>query len=114
MLKIKSYRNKLILVIMPLIVLGLMVVGIAAYFCINNLIEDELSKSMLATTEQVAGNINTWLETRLLEPESIATAPGLKTINTDFAMANAYNLNRAKYVLTQYPDVFLEVSIAAN
>lgn len=96
MLKKVSYRTKLMLVIMPVMIIGLLIVGTTAYFGINSLIEDELSKSMLATTGQAADNINTWLELHLMENETVASSPAAKAVNTDVAPIDAISLNRFK------------------
>ena len=108
-----SYRAKLLLFIMPVVILGLLSVGIFAYVGINNLIEDELSKSMLATTGETANSINTWLQDHMLEPEAIASTPMAKTINTNFASADTMNMSRYKFLREKYPDVFQDV-YAAN
>ncbi|WP_371372654.1 methyl-accepting chemotaxis protein [Sporomusa aerivorans] len=113
MMNVVSYRTKLILFIMPVVVAGLVAISAAAYIEINNLIEDELSKSMLTTTEQTAGTINTWLEAHILEPETIAATPAAKAINTDFGVTDAQNISRYKFLHEKYPDVFQDI-YAAN
>lgn len=113
MLRNMSYRAKLLLFIMPAVIIGLVAVGISAYIGINSLIEDELSKSMLASTGETAGNINTWLQTHMLEPETIASTPAAKTINTDFKIADNQNIGRFKYLHEKHGEVFQDI-YAAN
>ncbi|MBP2626187.1 MAG: mcpA 6 [Firmicutes bacterium] len=113
MLKNMSYRGKLLLFIMPAVIIGLIAVGVSAYIGINSLIEDELSKSMLASTGETAGNINTWLTTHLLEPETIASTPAAKAINADFNIIDGQNIGRYKYLHDKHADVFQDI-YAAN
>lgn len=113
MLRNMSYRAKLLLFIMPAVIIGLVAVGISAYIGINSLIEDELSKSMLVSTGETAGNINTWLQTHMLEPETIASTPAAKVINVDFNITDAQNIGRYKYLHEKHADVFQDI-YAAN
>jgi len=113
MLKNMSYRAKLLLFIMPAVIIGLAAVGISAYIGINSLIEDELSKSMLVSTGETAGNINTWLETHMLEPETIASTPAAKAINADFKITDNQNIGRYKYLHEKHADIFQDI-YAAN
>lgn len=113
MLKNMSYRGKLLLFIMPAVIIGLIAVGISAYSGINSLIEEELSKSMLASTGETAGNINTWLQTHMLEPETIAATPAAKVINADFKITDGQNISRYKYLHEKHGEVFQDI-YAAN
>ncbi|MDF2876032.1 MAG: mcpB 7 [Sporomusa sp.] len=108
-----SYRTKLMCCIMPAVILALLAVGAFAYLGINSLIEDELSKSMLATTGETATIIDTWLKSHMLEPEAIASTPVAKAINIDFAGTDALNISRHKFLREKYPDVFQDI-YAAN
>jgi len=108
-----SYRNKLLLWIMPSLILGLLTLSTGAYWYLNNLIEEELTKSMLATTSMTAENINTWFKTLMLEPETIASTPAAKAINTDFSFIDKQNIHRHKFLHDKYPDIFQDI-YAAN
>ena len=112
-MKFVSYRTKFILFLMPAVIIGLLVISAASYIGINNVIEDELSKSMLATTEQTANSINTWLTTHILEPETIAATPAAKAINADFGLVDVQNIHRYNFLREKYPDVFEDI-YAAN
>lgn len=113
MLKSMSYRAKLLLFIMPAVISGLVAVGISAYIGINSLIEEELSKSMLVSTGETAGNVNTWLQNHMLEPETIASTPAAKAINVDFKITDNQNIGRYKYLHEKHGDVFQDI-YAAN
>lgn len=108
-----SYRGKLLLFIMPVVIIGLVAIGMFAYVGISEVIEDELSKSMLATTGETANTINTWLNDHVLEPEAVATSPVAKNINADFSSVDAMDIGRYKFLRAKYPDVFQDV-YAAN
>ncbi|MDQ5987611.1 MAG: Sensor histidine kinase RcsC [Syntrophus sp. SKADARSKE-3] len=109
-----SYRNKLLLWIMPLLILGLLILSTGAYWYISNLIEEELTKSMLATTGMTAENINTWFKTLMLEPETIASTPAAKAINKDFSLIDKQNIYRHKFLHDKYPDIFQDIYAANN
>lgn len=113
MLKTISYKAKMLFCIMPVVIVGLLAVGVAAYLGVNRLINDELSKSMLATTGETANTITTWLKGNMLEPQTIAATPTVQTINTDFAAVDALNIERHKYLHSAYPEIFQDI-YAAN
>lgn len=98
---------------MPTLVFGFVMVGAGAYWFINNLIEEELTKSMLASTGKSAENIDRWLKTLILEPETIAATPAAKAINHDFRLIDAQNIHRHKMLHAKYPDIFQDI-YAAN
>ena len=112
MLKNMSYRTKLLLLIMPLVIIGLIAVGISAYIGISSLIEEELSKSMLATTGKTADDINTWLKGQVIIPELIASTPAVKAIDTDVASLDALEMNIGKQLLGKYSEVYFSFIIA--
>lgn len=106
MWKSMSYRWKLFLFIMPVVVVSLFIVGIFAYVQMNSLIEAELSKSMLSNTGQAADNINTWIKTHLVECETVAATQEAKAVNNGFGPIDALNENRFKALHERYPTVF--------
>ena len=108
-----SYKNKLLLWLMPIFVVGLLTLSAGAYWFINNLIEEELTMSMLATTGKTAENINTWCKTLMLEPETIASTPAAKAINENFNIIDNQNINRHEFLHEKYPDIFQDI-YAAN
>ena len=108
-----SYRSRLLLWIMPVIILGIISLGSGSYWYLNNLVEKELTASMQATTAKAAENINTWFKTLLLEPETIASTPAAKAINRSFRLIDIQNINRHKMLHEKYSDIFLDI-YAAN
>ena len=98
---------------MPLIILGMTTVSLGSYWYINDIIKDELSRSMLALVEKSAESINRWLKTIMIEPEIVATTPAAKNINQDFASLDQQNINRHIFLRNKYPDIFQDI-YAAN
>ena len=68
---------------------------------------------MLATTGKTAEGLNTWLKTLIIEPETIASTPAAKAINTDFSLIDAQNISRHKILKKNYPDISQDI-YAAN
>lgn len=108
-----SLRGKLFLWVMPILILGLLSLSLGAYWSINNLIVEELTKSMLLSTGKSAESINRWLATIMLEPETIASTPAAKHINRDFHALDLQNINRHKILHAKHPDIFQDI-YAAN
>ncbi|MFH0976473.1 MAG: cache domain-containing protein [Spirochaetota bacterium] len=113
MLKNLSFRNKLLLWVMPTLIIGFFALSLGAYWYVSRLIKRELTASMLATTGKTAESINTWLKTLLIEPETIASTPAAKAINVDFHLIDIQNINRHKILHEKYPDIFQDI-YAAN
>ena len=90
-------------------ILGLVSLSFVAYTYINIVIEKELSNSMLASVGKSAESINRWLETIMLEPETIASTPAAKRINHDFVGFDRQNINRYKTLHTKYPNIFQDI-----
>ena len=108
-----SLRAELLLWVMPIVVSGLLSLSFGAYWYISNVIEDELSKSMLASVGKSAESINRWLATIMIEPETIAATLVAKRINKDFSSLDIQNINRHKVLHEKYPEIFLDI-YAAN
>ncbi|SDH22485.1 EAL domain-containing protein [Propionivibrio dicarboxylicus] len=108
-----SFQKKLLLMIMPILMAGLLLLDCASYWYINRVIEGNLTTSMLETTGKTAETINIWLKTLLLEPETIASTAMAKSINNDFRLIDALNVDRHKVLHEKYPDLFQDI-YAAN
>ena len=98
---------------MPIVVVGLLSLNLAAYWYIKNVIEDEFSKNMLASVGKSAESINRWLATVMIEPETIAATPAAKGINRDFSLLDRQNTNRHKILHEKHPEIFQDI-YAAN
>ncbi|MCP4338297.1 MAG: response regulator [Desulfobulbaceae bacterium] len=98
---------------MPIVVAGLLSLSFGAFWYITIVIEDELSKSMLASVGKSAESINRWQVTIMIEPETIAATPAAKGINQDFSLLDTQNFNRHKILHEKHPEIFLDI-YAAN
>ena len=108
-----SYRDKLLLWVMPVLLLGLVALAVGAYWYSHKVVEEKLTQSMLATAEKAAAGLELWCLTLVVEPETIAATPAAKAINESFDRIDAQNLNRKKFLQAHYPDLFLDI-YAAN
>lgn len=111
--QILSLRAKLLFWLMPIILVGLVSVSSGAYFYFKNVIEEELTKSILASVEKSAEFINRWLATIVLEPETMASTPAAKNINENFDLLDSQNLYRHKKLHANHSDIFVDI-YAAN
>ena len=107
-----SYRTKLLLWILPMLVTGLLALSLTAYYHIRTIIQAELTRSMLDATDKSAETIEHWLEAMLLEPETIAATPAALEINHDFTKIDQENINRYKLLHKKYGELFLDVYAA--
>jgi hypothetical protein len=75
-----SIKLKTFLLIVPVLMIGLLILGVTIYKAFDNVIEQELLKTVSARTEEAAGNINTWLTGRVLEVSMAAASPQARMI----------------------------------
>jgi PAS domain S-box-containing protein len=111
--KVLSLRAKLLLCLMPIVLAGLVSVSSGAYLYFKNVIEEELSKSMLNSVAKSAESIDRWIATIMLEPATVASTPAAKAINEDFEQLDIQNQFRHILLHDKYPDIFKDV-YAAN
>lgn len=104
-----SFRSKLIGFLAPVIIAGFGVIVLVAYIYVNTIITKEYSSQLLRATSESARNINTWLQGRLLEVETIANTPAAKSINDDFNIIDRTNIERFLYLTKKYPDEFADI-----
>ena len=112
MLKQVSYRTRLLLWILPILVTGLVALSLSSYRYIHSVLEEELTASTLASTGKSAETIENWLGTLLLEPETIAATPAAQQINTDFSLIDGQNVFRYKLLHRKYAEMFLDIYAA--
>lgn len=99
-----SVRSKMLCVIIPFITVGLFLLSTLAYRQFTNVIEKELSESVLARTEQTTQSINDWLKGRILEISSAAASPTAALINTDETAAYQLSLARINNFSQKYAE----------
>ncbi len=101
-----SFKNKLIISIVPVIFLGMIMVGILSYIELNNVVGRDLGDQMLAKTEQAAFTIDEWLKGILTETETAAKSIEAMDVNKTFDGIDRLNLERFKYLDAKFPDVY--------
>ena len=112
MFKHLSYRTKLLLWILPILVAGLVTLSLSSYWYLHSVIDRELTTSTLASTGKSAETIEHWLGMILLEPETIAATPAALAINDNFALIDNQNIYRYKLLHKKYSEMFLDIYAA--
>jgi len=118
-----SFKSKLIVVILPLVIVGLLSLTAVAYVQFNRIIETELINSMSLRTNEATNHINTWLTGRLAEVQETAQNPMIKRVldtnskldlksNDDsIKLIDELNLARWKSISTTYPNQYAALHI---
>lgn len=75
-----SFKSKLMVIILPLVIVGLLSLTGFAYINFRSIIESELVNSMSLRTTEATGHINTWLTSRMAEVQETAQSPVLKQV----------------------------------
>lgn len=109
MKKYSSFRFKILGVLLPPIIVGMLFILFVAYHYTNEIINTEYSNQLLKTTTEASQNINTWLKGRLLEVETIANTPDALSINDSFTTTDQMNIERFRYLTSNYPDEFADI-----
>lgn len=118
-----SFKSKLIAMILPLVIAGLLILTGVAYIQSKNVIETELINAMSIRTEESTKHINTWLTGRLAEVRETVQSPILKRIlqtnpNMDLKknddsirLIDELNLSRWNFINTAYPNQYAALHI---
>ncbi|KEI01925.1 methyl-accepting chemotaxis protein [Clostridium botulinum] len=121
-----SFKSKLLGIILPLVLAGLLSLTILAYVNFNNIIEGELTDSMSVRNVEVTDHINTWLTSRLAEVQQAVNSPMMKRIleknptldfsvnNESIALIDELNLSRWNFIKNAYPDQYAALHIINN
>ncbi|MFT8313744.1 MAG: methyl-accepting chemotaxis protein [Clostridium sp.] len=118
-----SFKTKLIAVILPLVIAGLLILTSVAYVQFRKVMETELVNSMSLRTNEATNHINTWLTGRLAEVQETVQNPMIKRIldtnptldlksNSDsIKLVDELNLARWKFVNTTYTNQYAALHI---
>ncbi|GAB6168390.1 methyl-accepting chemotaxis protein [Clostridium carnis] len=118
-----SFKSKLMVVILPLVIVGLLSLTGIAYFSFNNIIEKELTQAMSTRTSEATNHINTWLTGKLAEVQETVNSPMVKrvleknpSLNFDgnsesIALIDELNLARWNFIKNTYPDQYAALHI---
>lgn len=103
MFKKLSFKIKLVLSILPMVILGMMVLSGTALYQFRKTIQDEIIKNRISETSKLSENVNTWLEGKLLEVRGAANTPTAKQIETNLDAVDKFNSERIKFLEKNYP-----------
>jgi len=103
MFKKLSFKMKLLLSILPMVIVGMLALSGTALYQFRKTIQDEIISNRESETNKLSENVNTWLEGKLLEVRSSANIPTAKLIESDIASVDKFNLERIKFLEKNYP-----------
>ncbi len=103
MLKKLSFKMKLLITILPVVIIGMSILSFTTFYQFRKNIENELINNKLEEGKKLTENINTWLEGKLLEVRSSANTPTAKLIETDISAVDNFNAERIKFLEKNYP-----------
>lgn len=121
----KSIKRKLLKIVLPIIIGGLVILTLGTYLSINSFVKSELIDSMSARQKESTEGINLWLKSRLAEVQETTYSPILKdiansgvdldlsdeeTINT----IDKINLSRWNFVNAEYPNEYSAIHIMST
>ena len=121
----KSIKRKLLKIVLPIIIGGLVILTLGTYLSINSFVKSELIDSMSARQKESTEGINLWLKSRLAEVQETTYSPILKdiansgvdldlsdeeTINT----IDKINLSRWSFVNAEYPNEYSAIHIMST
>ena len=121
----KSIKRKLLKIVLPIIIGGLVILTLGTYLSINSFVKSELIDSMSARQKESTEGINLWLKSRLAEVQETTYSPILKdiansgvdldlsdeeTINT----IDKINLSRWNFVNVEYPNEYSAIHIMST
>lgn len=98
-----SFKIKLLVSILPIVIAGMLILSTTAFLQFRQTIRDELIMGKAEENKTVAENVNSWLEGKLLEVRSAANTPTAKLIETDIAAVDKFNSERIKAFEKDYP-----------
>lgn len=121
----KSIKRKLLKIVLPIIIGGLVILTLGTYLSINSFVKSELIDSMSARQKESTEGINLWLKSRLAGVQETTYSPILKdiansgvdldlsdeeTINT----IDKINLSRWNFVNAEYPNEYSAIHIMST
>ncbi|WP_252246902.1 methyl-accepting chemotaxis protein [Clostridium sp. ZBS4] len=103
MLKKFSFRTKLLITILPVIIIGMLILSFTTFYQFRKNIENELINNKSEEINKLTENINTWMDGKLLEVKSSANTPTAKLIDKDIQAVDNFNAERIKFLEENYP-----------
>jgi len=118
-----SFKFKLLAIILPVIIIGLLSLSGFAYWQFHRVIEAELTNSMALRTSEAGDHINTWLTGRLGEIRETAASPimarvleinpqfDLKREDESTKLVDELMLARWKFINEAYPNQYAALHV---
>jgi len=103
MFKKLSFKMKLLLSILPMVIVGMLVLSGTALYQFRKTIQDEIINNRISETNKLSENVNAWLEGKLLEVRGAANTPTAKQIETNLDAVDKFNSERIKFLEKNYP-----------
>ena len=97
-----SFKGKILLLILPITILGLVILSGVSYQYVNSVLEKELLHGAVENTQEVALNIDAWLDARLLETQLAASNPSARNAVSDPAAASKNSEYRLQLLQKKY------------
>lgn len=105
-----SFRTKMLVLILPITVAGLLAMTFISFKYFQSVLEKEIKAGTEQNVAESSANINAWLEARLLEVQTTSRTPTARNIGNDPNAANKMNEYRLKLMNEKFPDVYNSVS----
>ena len=118
-----SFKSKLLLIIVPLVLSGIVLLTSISYINFKGTIEDKLEDSMITRNKDVTQYVDEWLRARLGEVQKTAESPMMKrvleknpTLNFEandesISLMDEINLSRWKSIKKAYPNEYAALHI---
>ncbi|UZP02582.1 methyl-accepting chemotaxis protein [Clostridium botulinum] len=103
MLKKFSFKTKLLITILPVIIIGMSILSFTTFYEFKKTIENELISNKSDEIHKLTENIDTWIDGKLLEVKSSANTPTAKLIDTDIQAVDKFNVERINFLEENYP-----------
>ncbi len=103
MLKKFSFKTKLLITILPVIIIGMSILSFTTFYEFKKTIENELISNKSDEIHKLTENIDTWIDGKLLEVKSSANTPTAKLIDTDIQAVDNFNAERINFLEENYP-----------
>ncbi|SFD14274.1 Cache domain-containing protein [Clostridium uliginosum] len=103
MLKKLSFKMKLLIGILPILIIGMSALSYTAFYQFRKTIQNEIISNKVEETNKLSENVNTWLDGKLLEVRSSSITPTAKLIESDLGAIDNFNAERIKSLEKNYP-----------
>ncbi len=104
----QSVKGKILILVIPIVVIGLMVMSGVIFKYVKSAFETQIIESSMNNTNEVGDGVSDWLDKRMMETHETASTPIAKTVNAE--LLNQNNIYRLELMKKRYPGVYDSVS----